>query len=103
MAQLKSLSLAEMELQAVIHAGYFKNKEEVIKEALSTFFAVKPELRLEAAIGLYKEGEITLSRAAEIAGLTIWRFKDILINRGIFIATPSFTKKELDKQIEELE
>lgn len=102
MSPPKNLLLTDMELEAVIHAGYFKNKEEVINEALGTFFAVKPELRLEAAIELYKEDKVTLSRAAEIAGLTIWRFKDILVNRGASITTPSFTKEELDKQIEEL-
>lgn len=103
MSQVRNLSLTELKLDAVVHAGCFKNKEEVINEALGTFFAVKPELKLEAAIELHKEGKVTLSRAAEIAGLTIWRLKDILVNRGISITSPFFTKEELDKQIEGLD
>jgi len=91
-----------MELDAVIHAGCFKSKEEVVNEALGTLFALRPELKLEAAIELYKEDKVTLSRAAEIAGLAIWRFKDILVNRSVSITSPSFSKEELDKQIEEV-
>ncbi|MBU0599297.1 UPF0175 family protein [bacterium] len=101
MSQLKN-SLTEMELDAVIHAGCFKSKEEVVNEALGTLFALRPELKLEAAIELYKEDKVTLSRAAEIAGLAIWRFKDILVNRSVSITSPSFSKEELDKQIEEV-
>lgn len=38
---------------------------------------------VEAAIQLFREGEVTLGRAAEIAGLTRWEFDTLLADRGI--------------------
>lgn len=43
----------------------------------------KKNLRLAAAaIDLYKDGDITLGKAAEIAGLGIVEFKEILASLG---------------------
>jgi predicted HTH domain antitoxin len=39
--------------------------------------------RVEAAIEMFKAGEVSLSRAAEIAGMSRWRFQDQLAQRGI--------------------
>ena len=80
-----SILLPEMELEAVVRAGIFKNSVEAIREAVTTFFAVKPKMRLEAAIQLYRQGEVTLGRASEISGLDRWEFKNILEDRGIKI------------------
>ena len=94
-----NLNLPEMELNAIVKAGLFKNKQEAIREALNTFFAVKPSMKLEAAIELYKEGKVTLGRAAEISGTDLWSFKDILADRGIKIEVECNSKDELEKQL----
>ena len=39
--------------------------------------------KIEAAIQLFREGEVTWGRAAEIAGLTRWEFDMLLADRGI--------------------
>ena len=59
--------LYEQEIAAVIDAGYYSNKSEVVRDALRTLFEEKTQLRLAAAIEMYKKGEVTLSRAAEVA------------------------------------
>lgn len=41
------------------------------------------ELNINAAIELYRNSEVSLSKAAEIAGITIIEFKVILTKRGI--------------------
>ena len=40
-------------------------------------------LVFEAAIRRYLDGEITLGRAAELAGMTRWRFQEMLKQRGV--------------------
>ena len=50
--------------------GVFRSKPEAIREALRLLFATRPQLSVEAAVQLYREGEITLGRAAEIARIT---------------------------------
>ncbi|MDI6792000.1 MAG: UPF0175 family protein [bacterium] len=94
-----SVFLPEMELEAVVKAGLFKDRVEAVREAVITFFAVKPKMRLEAAIQLYRQGEVTLGRASEISGLDQWEFRSILEDRGIKIVVECDAKEEMDKRI----
>jgi predicted HTH domain antitoxin len=70
-------------LAAAVRAGMFRDEDEALREALSTWLAVKPHVRLEVAIEFFREGTVTLNRAAEIAGLNRWQFQDILTQRGL--------------------
>ncbi|MBI1924161.1 UPF0175 family protein [Candidatus Poribacteria bacterium] len=87
--------LVEHGIAAAVRAGLFRNEEEAMREAVSTWFAVKPNLRLEVAIELFKGEEVTLNRAAEIAGLNRWRFQDILAQRGVKIEVEADSAEEL--------
>ncbi len=78
-------TLLERELAATVRAGLFRSEEEAMQEVLGTFFAAKPHYRVEAAIEMFKAGEVSLNRAAEIAGMSHWRFQDLLTQRGILI------------------
>jgi predicted HTH domain antitoxin len=105
MAQAKiNQAMAEInkELAAVVRAGCFSSEEEVVQEAVQTLFAVKPHLRLEAAIRRYLDEEITLGRAAELAGITRWRFQELLAQRGIRMTVEARPAKELDEAVERL-
>ena len=42
----------------------------------------KKNMRIDRAIELYEEGMLTIERAAEIAGLTLPEFKEVLNERG---------------------
>jgi predicted HTH domain antitoxin len=44
--------------------------------------------RAEEAIRLYADGEISLGRAAELAGMNYFRFEQILRKRGVKLAEP---------------
>ncbi len=57
-------------------------RSEVIREALR--YGVK-ELRLRVALELYSKGKVSLGRAAEIAGITVWELYEELRRRGITI------------------
>ncbi len=71
------------EIDAIISTGYYDNRSEFIREAIRTLMAKKPEIRLVAAVELYRNKNITISRAAEIAGLPFDRMKEILQEEGI--------------------
>ncbi len=71
------------EINALINSGYYDNRSELVRDALRMFLAKKGENRLVAAIELYKEGKITISRAAEIAGIDFETMKSILIDEGV--------------------
>jgi predicted HTH domain antitoxin len=105
MAQAKThdaMMEIDEELSAVVRAGCFANQEEALREAVQTLFAVKPQLRVEAAIQRYLDEEITLRRAAELAGVTRWRFQELLAQRGIRITIEARPSKKLDEAVERI-
>ena len=73
----------DRELDAVIRAGVFRDQEHVFQEAVETLFTVRPHLRMEAAVEMFRSGEVSLLRAAEIAGLDFESFRRLLQDRGI--------------------
>ena len=101
MAELFALpAVVEKEIKALIKHGYYSNIDEVAKDAFRTLLYVKPDLRSSAAIELYKEGEISLSKAAEMIGVSTIEFKDILADRGITRAVESRSREELRQGVE---
>lgn len=95
--------IQELELNALVKAGIFRSKPEAVKEALRVLFATRPQLSVEAAVQLYREGEVTLGRAAEIAGVTRWEFETLLTDRGIVRFVSSDPAEELERQVEQLQ
>ena len=53
---IRVMAVQESELEALVKAGIFQSKTEVVDEALRLLFASRPELRFEAAIQLFKDG-----------------------------------------------
>lgn len=81
-----NLELLEDELNAVMHAGAYRSTEEAIGHALEVLLAANPQLRVNTAIELYRQGKVTLSRATEVAGLEWDSFKEKLSEQGVEIS-----------------
>jgi len=86
-------------LQTIINVGTWQTEEEVLSEALDALLSSRPELRWDVAMELYLQDKVTLSRAAEIAGMNLWQFRDHLRARGIEILVPEETEEDLDAMI----
>lgn len=95
--------IQEMQLDALVKAGIFHSETEAVKEALRVLFMTRPQLNVEAAIQLYRAGEITLGRAAEIAGMTRWEFEDLLADRGIARFMSPEPIEDLERQVDRLQ
>jgi len=63
-------------------AGAYTSEEDVLRDALQALLSERPELRLELAVAKYRDGAISLNRAAEVAGLSAEEFKQALDTRG---------------------
>src|SRR5262245_50339318 len=87
-------------LAAIVRAGCFASEAEAVRKAVHTLLAVKSHLRVEAAIRRYLDEEMTLGRSAELAGVTRWRFQELLAQRGIRITYEAHPAKELDEGVE---
>lgn len=85
MASPRTPELLEDELNAVVRAGAYRSKEEAIGHALEVLLTANPQLRLHTALELYRQRKVTLSRAAEIAGLELETFKERLADQALTI------------------
>lgn len=70
-------------MEGLIRAGYYRNREALLEEAFRTMIEVKPSIRSEMAVELYKSEKVSMSKAAEIAGTSIEGFKSLLESKGI--------------------
>jgi predicted HTH domain antitoxin len=93
--------IVDQQLDAVVRAGLFRDRQHAIHEAMLTFFAVRPQLRTEAAVELYRSGEISLLRAAEMAGLDFESFRLLLHDRGIPWEVEAESNTESERAIQE--
>ncbi len=87
-------------MDSLIRAGYYKDKNNLQVEAFRTLLEVRPELRTEVAIELYKSNKVSLSRAAEIAGVSLEGMKTILKSRNIKIEVEPPSEGELEEGVE---
>jgi predicted HTH domain antitoxin len=96
------MAIQDIEVGALVKAGIFPSRQEAIREALRMLFVARPQLKVEAALQLYKTGDVTLGRAAEIAGLTRWEFESLLADRGIERVVACDPSESLDHQTTQL-
>jgi predicted HTH domain antitoxin len=73
------------------------NKGE--SEAVKNLFRENSELYINAAIELYRKGDVSLSKAAEIAGVITIEFQEILAKRGIIQEIEARPAAEMDKKL----
>ncbi len=69
--------------RVLVQAGLYPDEQTVIQEAMRVLWQERPQLRIEWAVNQYQTQEISLSKAAALAGVCFERMKEILIRRGI--------------------
>lgn len=89
-------------LDILIKRGIYLNREELINDALRALLRSKPELKRKIALEFYKAKKASLSRAAEICGVNIEDFKEILKEEGVKIVVPQLGEKKVDKEVREI-
>ena len=90
--------IVDRELDAVIRAGVFRDCEHAFQEAVETLFTVRPHLRTEAAVEMFRSGEVSLLRT-EIAPLDFESFRRLLQDRGIPWEIEGETPAQMDQAI----
>jgi predicted HTH domain antitoxin len=66
-----------------VRAGLYDNEESVIRDGLRYLLQARPELRLELGIYRYRTEDISLIKAANLAGVSFEQMKEILKSRSI--------------------
>ena len=81
---------------ALVKRGIYNTKNELIEDALRTFFEFRKDMRIAAVIELYKSEEMSISKAAELAGVSTEEIKDYLTKAGVKIRR-GFSKAKGDE------
>ena len=72
-----------LQAQTLVDARLYPSQDAVIQDALSSLLDQRPQLRVELAVYRYQTEEISLAKAAHLAGLSFDRMKALLVQRGI--------------------
>jgi len=97
---LKLPKVLKEDADIYVKGGYFGNRSELIREAIREFLTKLEKNRMNIAIDLYRNGKISLGKAAEISRVGYEKMKDILIERGIPILRGPLEVKELSHDYE---
>jgi predicted HTH domain antitoxin len=78
----------ENELAAVVDTGLYESAETFLADAVKTFLAARPDLRIAVACSLYAHGVFSLGKAAEWSGLDIEAMKVVLHRHDVDRTAP---------------
>ncbi len=92
-------NLVHESIDILVKSRHYGSKDKLLDEAVRTLLEVKPALKIEIAVELYKKGAISLSRASEIAGVSAEGFKEILASRGIVRVVKAPSREKIKKEI----
>ncbi|MBM4458801.1 MAG: UPF0175 family protein [Chloroflexi bacterium] len=69
---------------------------EIPQDILDSARLTVTELKIELAVYLYGQGRLSIGKARELAGMSLWEFRQLLGLRGI---APHYDEAELDKDL----
>ena len=72
---------------------------EIPADVLDSARMTVEEAKLELAISLYAQRRLSLGKARELAGLSLWEFRQILASRRI---PPQYDVEDLEQDVETL-
>jgi predicted HTH domain antitoxin len=72
-----------LDVHSFVDARFYKDDQEVIQDALRYLMRGRPDLRVRLAVHRYQTEDISLAKAANLAGVSRAQMKDILIAHGI--------------------
>ena len=76
------------------------NTLEIPQEILDSARLTVEEARIELAISLYAQGRLSAGKARELAGLSLWEFRQLLAVRRI---SPHYDEDDLREDLKTLE
>ena len=75
-----------LKLRDFVRTPLYDNEEEVIQDALRHLLRARPGLRTEVALHCYEREDMSLAKAAAIAGVSWAQMKDVIRCRQIGVS-----------------
>jgi predicted HTH domain antitoxin len=90
------------QVQDFVKARLYKSQDAVIQDALRHLLRNRPDLKIQLAVYRYQQEDLSLAKAAELAGVSWWQMRDILLEQGIDPALGSETVEEAQAEVDQL-
>lgn len=91
-----------LQVQDFVNARLYKSEEDVIQDALRHLLRNRADLRIELAVHRYQSENISLAKAASLAGVSWAQMKDILLEKGLQPRLGPETLADAHQEIETL-
>ena len=91
-----------VELRELVEAGVYPDNDAALRDALRVLWQERPAVRVEVAVHRYRAEDLSISKAAAIAGVSFDRMKEILANRNIPLRLGPETAQEAINEVEAL-
>jgi predicted HTH domain antitoxin len=76
-------------LDILVEQRVYPDRATLTRDAMQALLRSRPELRRYLAVELYRQGEVSLARAAEIGGVDIETMKETLREAGVTRSVPA--------------
>ena len=94
--ELRLPHLLQAQVTAARQAGLYEDETDLITDAVRMLLAARPDVRHASACQLYGHGVVSLGKAAELAGLDIVGFKQVLARHSITRTAPESVDETLE-------
>jgi predicted HTH domain antitoxin len=92
-----------LKAQDLVDARLYDSEEDVIQDALRHLLRSRADLRIQLAIYRYRTEEISLAKAASLAGVSWAQMKDVLLEQGIRPRLGPETLEEAQQEVQTLQ
>jgi predicted HTH domain antitoxin len=89
--------------QELVDAHLYPDRESAIRDALRSLLREKPQLRIELAVHRYQTEDISLAKAASLAGVSFDRMKALLVQRGVQLRLGPANEAEAQQEVAAME
>ncbi len=90
------------EMDILVEEGIYRDRESLVRDAFRALLRTKPELRGRLALSLYRRGQVSLARAAEISGMDRESFKELLWEAGVSRSIAPVGEEAVRREVERL-
>jgi predicted HTH domain antitoxin len=95
-------SLERLKPQHFVNARLYRTEEEVVQDALRLLLRTRPQVRINLAVHYYQTADISLAKAASLAGVSWIQMKEILLEQGVPLQLGPANVTEADQEVQSL-
>jgi predicted HTH domain antitoxin len=91
------------EPRTLVDARLYPDQASVVADVMRALLQEKPQLRMETAIYRYQTEDISLAKAAHLAGVSFDRMKALLVQRGVQLRLGVADDMEIQEELATLD